>query len=241
MTQQTCRWRPSHGEGCGRQAHGQREYCIFHLPEKKEHEIEEFAKALREEIESQRRRDPNKLDFEGFHFPCQIDLRDMLAAKHLFPPTIEQDLWFPGCTFEQGLVAHEVQFLGHVLFGDALFRKGVSFIACTFRGIADFCHATFEGDAWFSSARFREASFTFAVFRSCAMFPDAEFLGDAYFPSVTFEDDSFSPIRLSSEMLCFTAPISGRMSHSIRQLSREMLSSIRPSSAAPQTSPARPF
>jgi len=185
-----CQWRSGGREVCGRQAYGGHEYCIFHLPEKKEDEIGEFAKALLEEIESQRARDSNTLNFQGFHFPRRIDLLDLLGAKHVAPPTIEQELYFGDCTFDEGVVAEGAQFLGNVTFGQSRFREGVSFLACTFRGVADFCDATFERGAWFSTTQFQEAVFTFAKFRDCSMFPDCEFVGDASFPGVTFQDDS---------------------------------------------------
>jgi uncharacterized protein YjbI with pentapeptide repeats len=190
MARPACQWvSPSH-KGCEREAHGDREYCIFHLPEKKDDEIEQFAEALHKEIESQREKDSTALDSEGFHFPRRIDLLEMFGAKNISPPTIEQQLYFGNCTFDEPVVAEEAQFLSHVMFGNARFREGVSFFGCIFRGVADFCYATFERDAWFSSTQFHEALFTSAKFRDCSMFPDCEFSGDANFPGAVFQDDS---------------------------------------------------
>jgi uncharacterized protein YjbI with pentapeptide repeats len=185
-----CQWRSGGREFCGRQAYGDHEYCIFHLPEKKEDEIREFAKALVEEIELQRGRDSNTLNFRGFHFPRGINLLDMLGAKHGAPPTIEQELYFTNCTFDEAIVAEGTQFLGNVTFGESRFREGVSFLACTFKGVADFCRATFDRDAWFSTTQFQEATFTSTRFGDCSMFPDCEFVGDASFPNAVFQDDS---------------------------------------------------
>ena len=65
-------------------------------------------KALGQEIERQLNVDSNNLNFESFHFPVRIDVSKMLAAKHIYPVFISQDLHFGGCTFAQGLDANDL-------------------------------------------------------------------------------------------------------------------------------------
>jgi uncharacterized protein YjbI with pentapeptide repeats len=85
-------------------------------------------------------------------------------------------------------------------FGGAIFTKTAGFHSATFTQDAGFMHVTFTKDASFSSAKFKDAFFSFATFTQDAQFHNARFTQDADFKFVTFaKSATFEKARFTQD------------------------------------------
>jgi uncharacterized protein YjbI with pentapeptide repeats len=92
-------------------------------------------------------------------------------------------------TFEHWAVFDEATFEGDARFSGVTFKSIAEFGRATFQGgEAGFDRATFEGGAHFDQATFHgEATFDKAMFKDSAWFGDAKFRGGAGFSGATFQ------------------------------------------------------
>jgi uncharacterized protein YjbI with pentapeptide repeats len=185
-----CLWRSNLGRQCGRLARGEREYCLFHLAEKTPEEAREFGEAFEEEIDRQQRQHPDLLDFEGFHFPDAIVIRDMLpATKEGELTQISQKINFRAASFEGWFIGTGIVFQATADFSDAEFRHNAEFDNATFKLGANFSTTRFHAYTSFSQVTFQgSAEFSSTVFLSAAYFDGTRFEGRASFDGAEFKE-----------------------------------------------------
>jgi len=125
---------------CGRSAHKESEYCIFHAGAEEKTE-EEFKTALKEYVNKIKKEDGD-YDFKRFIFVGDINFNDDLNIT-IFGNANFRKTTFNGCANFKG----------------ATFEAGAYFTWCTFNGPAFFSNSTFEAGANFTGATFNEHAF----------------------------------------------------------------------------------
>jgi hypothetical protein len=194
---------------CERPVYPQRDYCIFHIPDKNEKEVADFEAAFDHEIERQSKENPDWFDFQGFHFPYGVSaemLRAKMAGKR---PTIAQQLnfvesyfhggaWFENTTFQARATFSYATF-GGALFKNVSFERDAAFNDAKFR-LGWFENAEFHGMAEFSGAAFDEGAFENAMFMARARFVGTEFRETVHFDRAKFQNEAwFSGARFGGD------------------------------------------
>ena len=179
---------------CGRPAHKESKYCIFHASAKEKTE-EEFKQALKDYI--QKIKEENKeYNFIGFSFIGDINFKEDLNVTifknaFFFGATFEGDAYFKKTTFEGDVNFSKVTFQGDTNFRGATFKGDADFSGTIFEGRIDFLKVTFQGDTNFIQATFeKNAYFDIAIFQGDASFCNATFKAFADFKRATFEEIS---------------------------------------------------
>jgi len=174
-----CTW--TYERNVCRRAVARDDRCIFHLDNKTSVEADQFCRAFSEELQRFEKAEEPIIDFRGFVFPVDLQLKDHVFEKRLFlsGATFLRRAQFAGATFSDG-----------AFFNDALFSELAGFSGATFSKEAIFCEAIILGHAAFHDVQFRGfTNFSEVKFKGYAAFDKAEFLGDAEFHYATFSDD----------------------------------------------------
>ncbi len=131
-------------EGCGRPAHKQSEYCIFHA-EPDEKTEDEFKKALKEYADEIKKEDKDH-DFSVFIFVGEIDFINDLKI------TTFTNANFEGATFEDNANFNRTTFEGRASFENVGFESDVYFEQVIFKVNSNFLGSTFKGNIFFTEA-----------------------------------------------------------------------------------------
>jgi len=167
--------------------------CIFHLPNKKPVEAEEFNSRLLAEIKRMEE-DANldMIDLSGFRFPEP-------SCKFPSGTRFEKAISFREALFEGKVDFSRAEFSGPANFCDAKFIEGAIFLRTIFSGDTTFDHTelgdtSFIESVFLSGASFREVKFGYASFN------DAKFLLGADFTYTEFSQiTDFSSAKFSGD------------------------------------------
>jgi len=169
---------------CGRLAHKESKYCIFHAGAE-EKTIKEFIEALKEYVNNIKKEDKD-FSFERFIFIGDIDFRKDLNV------TVFKNANFKKVTFEGTTFFGNANFQGVTLFENATFQRDAFFRDSTFLGDVDFVAAAFAKATIFSGVTFKgNSNFIGVYFLGYADFREATFERDSKFWGVTFEGDAY--------------------------------------------------
>jgi len=165
-----CKW---HQEAykCDKDAweKSEKEYCIFHEPNRDAKGVEQFWSELKEKWDG---------NFVGYHFPPGANFADPFGKADFLYANFHGDVDFS-----------DVRFKEKVNFSNAIFKTKAIFIDAIFCQSAFFRDAEFHGDADFSSVELYkggEVDFTDAKFKQEADFNSSKFYGTVVFNNATF-------------------------------------------------------
>lgn len=152
--------------------HNGKDYCVLHLPRKK-NEVE-FEKALNNKLASK------DYNFSGVLFPSEA---------HFTGYHFEKDATFDGCTFEGNASFYKSIFEGAVSFSDVHFKSKLIFSGVTVKSLAKFSVSKFEEFADFSANEFvLGVNFSDCIFNGPAEFASNEFGQETDFSGIVFSE-----------------------------------------------------
>jgi len=151
--------------------HNGKDYCVLHLPRKKNET--EFENALKDKLASK------NYNFSGVWFSSEA-----IFAGYRF----EKDVNFDGCTFESDASFYKSFFEGAVSFSKVHFKSQMSFSGVTVKSVANFSESAFQEFADFSANEFVLG----AHFRGCIFNGPAEFASNEFGHAADFSNVDFS-------------------------------------------------
>ncbi len=165
---------------CGRSAHNESEYCIFHAGVEEKTE-EEFKKALKEYVQ-EIKKENSAYNFNKFVFIGFLNVKEDLNITNF------KNASFSEATFEGVVNFSGIKFDGDTYFISTIFKKTTFFTGVTFEGNSIFIKTTFHGDVNFTTTTFNgEADFKSTNFESFTRFNFLKFNGVADFREATFK------------------------------------------------------
>jgi len=198
-------------DNCHEEYEGEKEYCLFHKPEKIGSEANRFYRELIEKDNPQEENGrfifETMADFTGYIFPRGEDENSEFFKDSEF----KSYAIFEDAIFNCDIVFNEATFKSLVTFKEATFEKKVkmrgvnfeeqerktSFEQADFLESVDFSKASFDGSTNFIAATFEKmVEFTETVFKDSVDFRSSEFKHLTYFKNSIFEDSAiFSQVK----------------------------------------------
>jgi len=176
---------------CGRPAHKESKYCIFHASAEEKTE-EDFKKALKEYV-NKIKKENGDYNFKKFIFIGNIDFKNDLNVAtfkraNFSQVTFKGNISFEGVTFKESTKFDCVNFERNTFFNSSIFKKNIDFCGTTFEMAAAFGSVTFEGDADFSDVIFKKHTFfSISIFKKNADFSYTTFKDYICFDYATFK------------------------------------------------------
>jgi len=184
------------GLPCDREVMNGEIYCIFHLPNKQGHQIEEFREAFNGLINNLREKKSELYDFSYFDIPIDLDLGEtptLIFNKAVIRGEINSKVNKEGF-FETWLNKIDCQytvFENKVNFSGVIFKDQVNFSGATFNDAVEFTGDRFEKEVDFSSTIFKGRVFFFENhYKEKASFHFAKFMEETKFVGQTFYKDT---------------------------------------------------
>lgn len=183
---------------CGRSAHKESKYCIFHASAEEKTE-REFKEKLKKHIEKIKEEDGN-YDFKKFIFVGDNDF------EKYFNGIILKRIDFEEATFEGNASFYGIEFSqdAYAGFVGVTFKKIANFCRATFGVLTDFYNATFDDDVIFGKTTFRgNSDFSRVTFNGETEFSNSVFFGEVDFCEAAFNEGVFFSMNTFISKLSF--------------------------------------